>query len=172
MIDRGKLVILSIFSMAVAAAAFAWHFRMQSVDRILPFWGSEAAILIRDAPRVEILRLQQDANGSESTKLESLTIDQRPIYITDGKEISGAPGLLHARQALLEDASFSWGERQGPSQPRWHWALRFTDGARRVTIAFDASCQHARFCEKGRHLSPAPIAAGMCTFITEQFPTQ
>src|SRR5262245_471220 len=89
----GKLVILGVVAIATVAAAASWWFRYKATHRAAEFWGSEDARLIRDAPIVEMYEPARD--------------------------ISAARGLVHLRNALLEDRSFQWPSK--PVSPDVHW---------------------------------------------------
>ena len=55
--NPGKVTIVAILAVGVAAAGFSWWFRWQRGAEVLHLWGSEAAIAIRVAPEVELLHL-------------------------------------------------------------------------------------------------------------------
>ena len=88
MSNRGTLAVLSILALALAMASFAWWYNWDRTQKCLALFGGEGASLIRTAPTVELLA----STG---------TID-----------ISSAPGLVHARTALLSDSSYHWNEPQ------------------------------------------------------------
>src|SRR5262245_46257806 len=101
MLDRGKLAVLTMFALALAAAAFAWWWNYSRGQRALGFYGPRAANLVRTAPKVELLVL----GTGDSDPVESLPESGPVARIID---ISRAPGLVHARTALLDDASYDW----------------------------------------------------------------
>ena len=168
MFDRGKLVILIIFGLGLAATAFSWCYRVQSGNQALRFWGSDAAGLIRHAPRVELLLLDPAESSRTTGATTFLAIGRRRVPITSRPDISQAPGLLHARQALLEDASFAWDDSGNREPLDWRFAFRFSDRGKQCTIALDSACLYAQLCENGRPVSVRPISGGLLTFILEQ----
>ena len=168
MFDRGKLVILILFALGLAATAFSWCYRVQSGNQALRFWGSDAAGLIRHAPRVELLLLDPAESSRTAGAERFMAIGRRHFQITSRRDISKAPGLLHARQALIEDINFAWDDsgNQGPLD--WRFAFRFSDRGQQCTIALDSVCMYAQLGENGRPVSVRPISGGLLTFIQEQ----
>ena len=154
MIHRGKFLIVAIFLVAVVAASFAWWHQYQKGRHALSLWGAGPAVLIRHAPRVELLRLKAPAEIA---------------VILGHKDISRARGIVHARQALVEDASFDFQAARGDCEPHWQYALRFSDAGQRATVQFDFDCGRARLEESGQEVAMTPkLAAGMKKFIQEQ----
>ena len=118
MLDRGKFAVLTMFGIAVLMATFAWWWNYSRGQRCLAFYGSEAAALIRTAPKVEIVKSYQAGDSS--------VID-----------ISQAPGLLNARTSLLDDASFQWTVLPGTGATSELRRVRFAHGNRQVTLLLD-----------------------------------
>lgn len=121
MLDRGKIAVLSMFAVAVLAATFAVWFRIRGSERCLGLYGSQAAALIRTAPTVEILEV--DPPGSD-------TIVRRI-------DISQAPGLINARTALVDDASFVWSAAAPPAVAGATRHVRFATAKSEVRLRFD-----------------------------------
>ena len=151
----GKLLIIGVFLVALAAAAASWWFRYSSTHRAAEFWGPQAATLIRDAPRVT---LRSDEAGD------------------DPRDISHAPGLTHMRAALLEDRSYDW-SAAGLPDTDWSSSLVFeaSEGAEpRVVILFSPDFQWAAngsAADPAQHaISTSPIAKGLQEFFAEQSP--
>ncbi|HUG71498.1 MAG TPA: hypothetical protein VMM76_27380 [Pirellulaceae bacterium] len=136
-LNQGKLVIAFIFGLSAVMGGYAWWHHYTQGRRCVEFWGAEAGEMIRYAPQVEVIRLAPpEVDGAETIQIqdESLAISAR-------REITDNPGLVHARQALIEDASFLWNaDLEGP--PNWEYLLRFTDGDQQVSVAID--------CDRGR----------------------
>lgn len=168
MIDRGKLVILFIFGLALSATAFSWWYHTQRGDRALLFWGRQAAMKIRHAPQVELLQIDRAENVTPTGEREVVPIGGRDYCVKDRRDISKVPGMLHARQALIEDASFAWGESPDGREPDWQFVLVFSERGEQAIIALDSDCQHVRQCPSDGQASLRPIASGMRTFIAEQ----
>src|SRR4051794_4880249 len=78
----GKLLIIGILVLALVAAAASWWFRHNATHRAAKFWGPEAAILIRDAPNVELLVLQPaDGNKQLNNLLQSVILGGQSYLI-------------------------------------------------------------------------------------------
>jgi hypothetical protein len=154
----GKLVIVAILTVALGAAGASWWFRYAATHRAAEFWGPEVVRLIRDAPKVELLRL-----GSPNTiGLHSSAVTDY-VETTDYLDVSKGRGLVHLRNALLEDRSYDW-----PAQPKkkrsfWSWALRFGDDARgeSVTISIGSDCDYVSNLTGEQMLSSRPILDGL-----------
>ena len=133
----GTWLVVALLLMGVAAAAGAIVFHRRTTMRCLEFYGPRAARRITSAATVELVMLRP---GSGPRRLaESSRLD-----------VSGAPGLVHLRRGLVEDANFVWpdrpardgrrGEQRGESSSRpgtapprsrpleaWDVALVFSD---------------------------------------------
>ena len=127
MLDRGKLAVLTMFAVALAAATFAWWWNYSRGQRALEFYGPKAAHLIRTAPKVELLVL----GTAESSAIEPLPEFGPVSQIVD---ISRAPGLVHARTALLDDASYDW--NAFPLPQVFRHLVRFSNGEDEVMLVF------------------------------------
>jgi hypothetical protein len=153
--SSGKLVIIGIITLAVASAAASWWFRYSATHRAVNFWGPDAAELIRDAPRVSLVRL---------------ILGDPPAT----RDISKAPGILHLRNALLEDRSFQWRQSFGAAPKGGGWKLVFSDPAtgEEFAIRFTTDCGGAFDDSQPskRSISTAPIAEGLREIFTELSP--
>lgn len=168
MIDRGKLVILFVFLLSLAAAGFAWWYRVQQGSRALGFLGSESAMLVRDAPRVTLLLLSLEKPIDPDCEI--VLIDSRPHFVVDRIQIEMVPGMLNARQALIEDASYDWDRprREGDCQPNWEYILEFAKNSQVAALAVDFRCGRMRLVGRGDEVCMDPIADGLHRFIQEQ----
>jgi len=122
----GKNLILGVLVLGLAAAAAAWWFRYSTTHKATEYWGSQAAMLIRDASRVT---LRSDAPSTDEEGTAEADV---------ARDISQAKGLLHLRNALLQDSSYDW-TAQGPTDANWAKSLVFerSEGAEpRVVILF------------------------------------
>ena len=145
---KSRLVVVLIFLVAVVMGGYGWWYNFQQGRRSLRLWGSDAAVLIRYAPQVVLLQLELARPDERAS--ERLDIDSQRFAIVRQFEISKVPGLVHARHALIEDASFVWSARQRACQPNWQFALRFLRGPQRATLAFDTNCDQVRLIEHNR----------------------
>lgn len=114
----GRRVVAAIVLLGFCLAGFAFWFQWRQTRRCLDFLGADVARAISRAERVELWRL-----GSGERP-------RRPVAI-GRQDVSRAPGLVHLRHALVEDASYVWtpvamdgGARPRPA-PEWGTALAF-----------------------------------------------
>src|SRR3954463_1323997 len=104
----GKLVIITVLVVAIAGAAFSWFFRYNATHRAAEFWGQRITRAIRDAAVVQVYTPKRPITLPKNQSGE------RAGFIDDAElhDISSARGLVHSRNALLEDRSFKW-----PAEP-------------------------------------------------------
>jgi hypothetical protein len=165
--SSGKLVVLTIFAVAILMASFAWWWNRQQGRQALEFWGKDSALAIRDGKKVELLRLRPK-NGR--------LVELKDPVIVETKDISGAQGLIHARHSLLQDASFDWsakaaGLSQFPTKQDV-FAVRFTRQDVITTIVFiDLPGGWIFHPESGREIILNPkTRSGWKLFISRYFP--
>jgi hypothetical protein len=162
-IATGQLVIVAILTAGVAAAGFAWWYQYHQGRRALAYWGAEGALLVRSAPRVELLVLDRTTLIQDATHED--VFDRAVI---ERRDISNARGLIHARQALLADASFL-AEDTDATPPHWQYALRFRDEARELDVAFDLETGRLRSSASDEVLRLGPtLKKGLKQFFIEQ----
>ena len=125
----GTWLVVGLLLLGLAAASTGVWFQRHQTRRCLEFYGPAAARRISAAPVVELLIVQP---GSAPGRLACRTrID-----------VSKAPGLVHLRRGLVEDANFTWQaaatsaspEARRPSEARlpsevWDAALVFSEPA-------------------------------------------
>ncbi len=119
----GTWLVTGLLLMGVAAAVTGVWFQRQQTRRCLEFYGAPAARLIASAPTVELLLVRPGAGPGRLAAQTRI-------------DVSKAPGLVHLRRGLVEDANFDWlADRTSPSaasQTRlpaeaWDVALVFTE---------------------------------------------
>jgi len=140
--NRGKAVIAGIFLMALLLSGYAWWYQFQQGRRCREFLGTEAVRLIQLAPQVELLRLEQKSAGTDTSHRPEgiLRIGGTTVLVSQHVEITGTPGLVHARHALLQDLNYQWDASPSDCVSRWSFALRFSQHGEDVIIAFDTQC--------------------------------
>jgi hypothetical protein len=153
MLDRGKIAVLSMFALAIGAAAFGWWWNFRRGERCLAFYGGQAATLIRTAPTVEILEVE--------------TTDVR---VTKRIDISKAPGLLNARAALLDDASFEWNAAPPASFNPSPRLLRFSNAGDEVLLRFDTEERWLEVLPDGKGAKLDPKTASGWKQFLERYP--
>jgi hypothetical protein len=174
----GKLVIIAIVVVALAAAGASWWFRFAATHEAVRFWGPALAVFIRDAPHVELIQLRRPtASERESPIRDTAEFGGEDLFIIIARhEITGAKGLVHLRTALLEDRSFDWTTISNTPSMEWKWGLSFSgeSPATRRTIWFSDDCRFALKEGQGHDadkiVSVAPIAEGLETMFSELSP--
>jgi hypothetical protein len=150
----GKLVIITVVILAVAASGISWWFRYSSTYRAAEFWGPEAAQLIRDAPIIELCRLRW------RTKPALPDMSYLGYRLADCHDISAMPGHTHLRHALLEDRSFIW--PPDATSKDWKWVLRFRNrNQSKEARLFLTSDWKLVAADGDKALSCEPIADGL-----------
>lgn len=110
----GAPLVVGLLGLGAALAAFALVFQWRQTDGCLGFYGGRVARAISVAPCVEIWRL---AAGDHPGQLVAMS----------RCDVSRAPGLVHLRRGLVEDANFDWrppGPGRLPSD-EWDAAIAF-----------------------------------------------
>lgn len=166
MLDRGKLAVLTMFALALAAATFAWWWNYSRGQKCLEFYGKDAALLVRTAKRVELLELSPDNDAPADRTVDRLIINGQTYLLRQITDISQVKGLIHARTSILDDTSFQWHDALIDCRPEFLYAVRFT-GDSRTTLAFDFSCQTVWHVEQGKAVVLIPkVAQGWESFLT------
>ncbi|RIK70701.1 MAG: hypothetical protein DCC67_20640 [Planctomycetota bacterium] len=159
----GKLVILITLGVALAMSGGAWWYRFEASRRAADFWGPEAARLLVDSDRVELVVLAESPAEDATDAVAGLPVAAR-------HDLTGRRGLTHLRHALTQDAHFDWSGRRtttlaanGP----WKYALRFSGGdATLVVLLPDGMHELGRLApgaggaEALVHVLPCPRLAG------------
>ncbi len=163
-LTRGKVAIVGIFLVALAAAAFAWWFQLGLRRYTQAFYGNTAGMRIARAPRVELLWIAKENLAGDA---EPLSIDGEPRYIIAAQDVSKAPGLIHARAALLNDGAYLWQVTATPAA-EWKHAIRFGDSSGESVLLFNLDLRQVRRLDSAR---PAvlgeKLAGGLKTFFEE-----
>lgn len=123
----GSWLVLGLVALGVTAGATAIAYQRGQTRRCLAFYGSDVARRVAEAPQVEVWTLApSDTPGR--------------LRAVGRRDVSRAPGLVHLRRGLVEDANFRWpgvGEEIPSRLPAraWDVALVFSDPARPDTTA-------------------------------------
>jgi hypothetical protein len=168
----GKLVILAIVAVALAAAGTSWWFRYRATSQAAQFWGTHRVRLIRDASIVELCAVSELPDKEEWVRLKRT--DQLKQIDRRAKDITGARGLTHLRNALLEDRSFDWEGPESRVPERWGYILIFREqrtarASTYVMFSEDATMVTGSHPPTWRVLSCKPIAAGLREMFAELF---
>jgi hypothetical protein len=170
MLNRGKLVVIFIFVVALTMASFGLWWNWGLGRRSLEYWGQESGLAIRDAKTVQLIQLvEQHGNPGEGG--EVFRVDGRTWKVVQTKDVSSAKGLVHARHAFLEDASFQWDQPVDFGGPNWQYAVRFQGDQEQATILLDMKRGAAGSWEARRAVLFSPkTASGWRVFTGRFFP--
>lgn len=164
----GKLVIIVIFGTALVGGVATLWFQFDARRHSREFWGSDTAVLINRAPKVELLRLSRAKESDEDD--EQLTIEGVNYDVTERKEIGKARGFLHVRDALIRDTGFAWEKKRGDCQPNWEYVFRFVEHDKIEDIAFDLHCERVRLVSGGQEACISPMVQGIKDLIDRELP--
>jgi hypothetical protein len=163
MLNRGQFAVVAMLVLATAAAGFAWWWNWERTQKCLAFYGGEGASLIRTAPLVEGLVLSGFYDGPS---VEQLEVGSQALEVVRRHDLSAAKGLIHARTALLDDNSYHWEQDARDCRPAIQHGVRFSNGDRHATLAFDFACRRVWFVEGHRSaMMAAKIAEGWQSFL-------
>lgn len=169
----GKWVILGILAVALAAAGGSWWFRYNSTSRVAHYLGRENAIAVRDASKVTLATFVDPIaipiNSIWSVPVEQW-LAQQPQTLTD---VTSARGLLHLRNALLDDRSFEWESDAtipvAVAAAKWTHALIFDDAnsGHRAYLILSTGSKLIKPADRTFPLSYQPIATGIAEMLAE-----
>jgi hypothetical protein len=113
-----------------------------------------------------LLVLQQDATAADPATDDSIDIGGR-LPVVRRHELTTARGMLNLRHALRQDASYDFASPVSRDPP-WTFAIRFADGERTLTLAFDPIGRRVAVVETGRVAGLAEkTAAGLEIFLDD-----
>lgn len=155
----GKLVIVGIIALALAASGTSWWFRYAATHKTVKLFGPEAARLIRDARNITLFELEPAALASIGS------VADRIEHRSGGQDISKLPGITHLRNALLEDRSYDWTIAPKAATTAWKWGLLFDSErtSESTTLLFSADWQTMAHADSV--VSCRPIAGGLQTML-------
>jgi hypothetical protein len=124
--NRGAILVILLVVAGLTAASVAVWYQHRQTRRALDLWGAATAQRIERAAVVELFELDGDTPSG--------ILDDEPAV-----DISSAPGVLHFRRSLLQDANFHWqpASEAVESDNTWDYAARFSDDEGNVTVLFD-----------------------------------
>jgi hypothetical protein len=145
----GAPLVVGLLALGTALAAFALGFQRWQTSRCLAFYGGGIARAITAAPVVELWNLSP---GSGPGRLMA-AVDC---------DVSTAPGMVHLRRGLVEDANFDWRPRTGPRLPAdaWQVAVAFrpaAGAAPTAVLVIGAGAEGGEMCVVGQ---PGRIGLG------------
>lgn len=144
----GTYVVAAMIAVAVLAAGITIGYHWSQSRFAVAYWGPENATHIRAAEEVRLV----DRSGNEPPQ-----------------DISAAKGLVHFRQALIEDASFLATVPSSEVSPQWEVEVIFSDPSSQseTTVHFDLQHGLVGLPDRVEVLDAQPIAAGLRTFFAD-----
>lgn len=117
----GSWLVVGLVALGVTAGATAIAYQRGQTRRCLAFYGSDVARRVAAASQVEVWTLEATATPGR-------------LRAVGRRDVSRAPGLVHLRRGLVEDANFRWpaageGVRSRLPAQAWKVALVFRDPA-------------------------------------------
>jgi hypothetical protein len=135
--------VAGLLLLGVAAAVTGIWFQRHQTRRCLQFYGPSAARLITAAPTVELLRVQPGTGPGR-------------LAVQTRIDVSKAPGLVHLRRGLVEDANFNW-QVAGPQ----------SDAATRTRLPRECWDVALVFAEPGGTDTKAQSYGGQTTLVID-----
>ena len=167
---RGKLVVFVLFLVSIAAGVFSVWYNHHMTHRALEMFGPDSVWLIVHGPHVELLELSDSRHDDLVGGGNDLSVDDLAKHVARRLDVSTSSGLIHARNALRQDASYNWNPPQSNCEPDWQYALRFTDDEKVTTLLFDFKSRLIQV--PGRRLKismSVKFSSGLESYFEEQF---
>lgn len=160
----GRYLVAGLLVLGACLGVFAVVFQWSQTNRCLDFYGAAAARAIVTAPHVELWRL--DVAPATGT-----------IAAVERCDVSRAPGLVHLRRGLVEDANFDWRPAAGGRLPAsaWDVAIAFApaaDAAPTAILVVGGAAGRRQVCLVGRpgRAGLGRLEKGLATWIADACP--
>lgn len=168
---RGKFLILSIFAAAVALSIFSIFYLRSLRDQAIAFWGLDTALSIRDAEEVDLIwiaPIDEEAPAPEARAADPISrLSGGRLHSAEERRITGAPGLIQMRLALLDNGTFRF-DAPLPEKQRWTRGLRFFDEAHATTtLLFDPELALLWHLETDRQVDISPQGEFLKYFLED-----
>ncbi len=191
---RGSIAIVIILLVAVGAAAVSVWYHYANQRLVQDFWGTNAALLISQAPEVTAMRLGEPGQamspdeegespaavsapdgqrGESDPAAEPLPVaiefNQVPWLVVASRSAVRAKGIGNLRRALVLDTTYDWSV-SAEKEPHWQYALDMNDGRNFVAVLFDFDTRQVALAGGRRTAVMDSAAAGeFQQFFEEQF---
>jgi hypothetical protein len=156
--NQGKIIvgIALVLGICAGLAGYWWNYRVG--HRALKFYGTEAARLIRLAPKVEYLEYVPATQAGQASTW--------PVKA----DLSQARGLIHLRNAILSDDQYNWNGTLSIVSEKF--ALRFSDNSESRTLYFDLEhgIVHVHEKDTPEMLFLGPLAKSLEQFLARELP--
>ncbi len=152
--------------LGLALAGLAIGVRYRAGDRALEYWTPPVALLIAEAPNVELWELAP-ALAEKAPTRPAVQIDGAAWHVAKVRDLSHAAGFSHARQALLEDTGYDWEKPPDPGAKAWQYAVHFEDQGNQAVLLFDLEGGRAALVGRDEVVSIAPLAPRLRIFFDD-----
>jgi hypothetical protein len=125
-LPRGPIVIGVFFIFGIAMSLFAIYYNAMKMKRALAFWGAADAQNIQTGSKVEFWDVKiigaARATSTDGTRKETgaddvtFTLDGSEWAQSNRRDVSEAKGLVHLRDALLDDFQYDWNDTMRPDE--------------------------------------------------------
>lgn len=180
---RDRIVIFLILSLALCATLFAAWFRWSQGYRALEYLGTDVSQQIRFSENVELVWLESPIftgmpgrpnapQAANSAAQDTMFIDGVKWLVVKRANISDARGLVHARQSLIQDATYRWNDEAWGPDSSWTHAVIYSskDQGEPITLLFDLALNTEGYVRAldGTEKKRLTIPQGFRTFFAEQ----
>ena len=162
---QGKLVIISIFGMAIAMSAYAWWHNIHTGNQVIEFFGIETATRTRHADSIELLLL--DKGAQQESGREKIDSSVGPRAVLSSQNITNRPGLVHLRHMFIQDHTYQWNQSVPELVPEWTFALRFMDASGTTTLIFAPTTYIVEHVETGKLILMGDLLDNLIRYLTE-----
>jgi hypothetical protein len=176
-VNRGKIIILLILTVAVGISVYGVWFRHRQMRRVLESFSPPVAQMIGYAPDVELLLLGPAGSSAAGEVKDSngkrVKIGQDEYPITATRNVIAVKGFSKLRADLVRDSNYQWADPPDAVivkvAPVWEYVLVLTDDQEQVRLAFSPNSCQMMLLDSGPILSIAPICEATKELLAEQF---
>lgn len=161
---QSKLVIISIFGVAIAMSIYAWWHNIHTGNQVIEFFGVENATRLRHADSIDLLILDADAQGQVN---ERFNTSAGPSSILSEQSITNTPGMVHLRHMFIQDHTYRWDQGVPELPSSWAFALRFKDSTGTTTLVFAPANYVVEHVETGKLLLMGDLLDNLIRYLTE-----
>jgi hypothetical protein len=145
----GKLIIVGILGLALAAATAGWMHQYYETDYVQSLWGSEALALIAYAPQVKMISRHEDGG----------------VKAAEETEASRVPGMSNIRYMLGRDFSYETATPEPTVEGQPSWGLEFRSDTNGARLDFSEDCRYVTLNGGKSAMLVEPAAAELLSFF-------
>ena len=164
---RGKLVVVSVFVLAVILATSGLIYRYLQTKDVVSFWGARPSQRISSPDRVELWELAPGGGEPAKTAAEGEILIQGRGYVPKQvRDVTKARGFINASSALMLSHNYRWDPTD--CEPVWTHALLYHRGEATTVVAISLGCGWVYSTETGRVADIGTITEGLVRLFREQ----